>query len=307
MRRLLLFILCGFALAALATPARSDQTGPPQTKDRLPPEKMEKLVAGPLGAVEKSGLPEAELAFDRLLQEARRRQGSASVLEADLLMSFGVTLFERGSELQREDMRQISAVYLGRAVAATKRAFGPVHPETALALHTYADVLVDLERGDPRDDAEAALAEALSIRQATLGPDNSEALAAMRSLARAKAARFRIAGKLDEAAALFRQALAISTRTRPSEPYLQPDSLRGQLIGAYVGAGRRDEALREARIAAREVAVEGDPCGFDEAEIKVIVADLEAGRPPETKPPPNPPPTSSACQDWLKKGGRAPR
>jgi tetratricopeptide (TPR) repeat protein len=309
-------LVSSLALATVAAPAKANQAGPAmprQTHDRLPSEKMAVLVAGPIRSAEEDGLPHAERAFDRLLEKARRRHGSASVREADLLMAFGVQLFVRGGELDREDMRKLSAAYLLRAVEATKRAYGPVHPETALALHSYADLLLELQQADPPDDAvaalanalpvrqvtlnvgnaeafaaiEAALAEALSIRRATLGTDNAETLAAMRALARIKAAQFRTAGKLDEAAELFRQAIEISTRFATPEGYLKPASLRLALVRAYVKAGRVDDALREARIAAdaarEQEESEESPCSFEGPEAMGIVAELEVERPAEAE------------------------
>jgi len=282
----ILLLLSGLALAILAVPAGSSQTGPGpsrETKDRLTPDRMAELVAGPLRAAEAGDLARSERLFERLVESARRRHGSGGVREADLLTAFAIQLYTRGSELPREDMRQLSRAYAERSVQASKRLFGPRHPETALALHSYGHLLFELRSDDPPAEAEAALAEAYSIRQAALGADNAETLSALRTLARIKAARFRTAGKLDEAAGLFRLAIEISARSAPSEEYLKPASLRLDLVRAYVDSGRIDDALREARIAADAAREEGgpedDPCGFMGGEALAIMADLEVDRP----------------------------
>lgn len=279
-------LLTSLVIATAAVPIEPGPSGPDaprETKDRIPLEQLAVLVDGPLQAAEKGDLPGAERAFGRLVEGARRRHGNASVGEVDLFTGFGVQLFERGSELDREDMRRLSPAYMAGAVEASKRAFGPRHPETALALHSYADVLVGLHSGEPPAEAEAALAESYSIRQAALGAGHSETLAAMRALARVKAARFRTAGKLDEAAELFRRAIAIAARSPPPESYLKAASLRLNLVRAYAEAGRTDDALREARIAAEEESRErtsrDDPCIFAHADAIAMVAELEEERP----------------------------
>ncbi|MET1110324.1 MAG: tetratricopeptide repeat protein [Allosphingosinicella sp.] len=278
------FLLSSLALAALSVPVEGNQTGPApprETKDRLPLEQLEDLVAGPMRTASKGDLPRAQQAFELLVEKSRRRHDG--VREADLLMAFGVQLFTRGGELDREDMLKLSPAYVARAIEVTRRAFGPDHPETALALHTYGDLLVELQPDDPPEAAEAALAEALSIRQATLGADNHETLAAMRALARVKAARFRTSGKLDEAAELFHRAIEASERSAPFEYFLKPVSLRLDLVRAYAKAGRIDDAVREARIVTDQAADDDGECGFAAVEGSMIAESLEAERPADAE------------------------
>ncbi len=287
-------LLAGLALTASAIPVEGDPSGPGaprETKDRLSVETLAAMVTGPLRAAVAGDLPRAERAFERLIERARRRRdGKAGVREADLLTAFGTELYNQGSDLDREDMRQLSRLYVERAVGATKNAFGPNHPETALALHSYADLLFELHKDDPPAQAETALAEAYSIRRATLGAANVETLAAMRGLARIKAARFRTSGSLDEAIALFRRAIEISARSAPDRDYLKPSGLRLGLVRAYANAGRVEDALREARIAAEEAAREqtglAEPemlCTFTGFEAMAIADILAVDRPAEAE------------------------
>lgn len=287
----ILLILSGFWLVTFSGPAESCRAGPGvprETKERLSPEKMEAMVAGPLRAAQAGDLAKARRAFDGLVEKARRRHGSASVREADLHTAFGVQLYTLGGDLGREDLQRLAPTYLKLAVDASKRAFGPRHPETALALHSYADVLVGLADGAPPEEAEIALIDAYSIRQATLGASNVETLAAMRALAQTKASRFREAGKLKEAAELFRQAIAISARNPPAENYLSPLNMRLDLVNGYFEAGQTSEALLEARIAADEVAREqagatDDSCNTAVDRAISIADDLQAERPVEAE------------------------
>lgn len=153
------------------------------TKDRLPPERMEQLVAGPMSLLQKSGLSAAQKDFDTLLTAAVRKHGNGSVEEADLLTSFGVELFLDDIDEDDPAVGRASVVYLKRAIPAYRAAFGARHPEVAVALNSYADALLQVEGDTARPEAESALEEAYSIRLATLGPENGETKSTARDLA----------------------------------------------------------------------------------------------------------------------------
>jgi len=146
------------------------QAEAPETKDRVSPEALDALVKGPMAAVRKSGLEAGQAAFAALLAKAAK----GSVRRADLLTGFGVALYMEGSDRGDEAMERAALPYIEQAIPAYKAAFGPRHPEVAVALNSYATLATNL--GDPklRPAVEAALVEALSIRTGKLGPDNAE-------------------------------------------------------------------------------------------------------------------------------------
>ena len=74
--------------------------------------------------------------------------------------------------------------YLRQAIPHYRKAFGPEHPEVAVALHSFADADVGLNKGRLTPEAEGALEAALRSRRATRGPDNRETRATEKRLAR---------------------------------------------------------------------------------------------------------------------------
>jgi hypothetical protein len=150
---------------------------PPETKDRLSPEQMERLVAEPMAVVRERGLGAGDAAFQRLVAAEEARSGRNSIKIADLLTAYGVELYLEGIMPDEPALLQASRDRLAAAAAAHRAAFGPNHPEVALALHSMADVDLELNGGRMTPRAEAALREALRIRRASLGPEDRETLA----------------------------------------------------------------------------------------------------------------------------------
>lgn len=155
-----------------------------ETKDRLPRDRMAELVAGPMAVLECQGLAQARLAFDESLAATVAEHGPESVERADLITSFAVMLYESPVE----EAYGASLEYLQQSIIASREAFGSIHPETALALHSYA--IAAVEQGDARA-AQTALNEAYSIRVDTLGHDDRETVAALSVLATIDAMVFR--------------------------------------------------------------------------------------------------------------------
>ena len=160
--------------AALAAQGQALQSRTAETKDRLSPEAMERLVARPMALLRTDGLASAQKAFAELVAEAVTKHGQASVKEADLLTSFGVALYMEGMDRNDATLERASLAYLEKATAAYRSAFGPRHPEVAVGLNSYADVALGLRDLTLQPAAESALEEALSIRTEKLGPDNEE-------------------------------------------------------------------------------------------------------------------------------------
>ena len=169
---MLLALPLALGLCAQAPPAR-----PPETKDRLSPEAMERLVEGPMSTVREQGLAAGEARFEELRAAEAARSGPSSVAVADLLMAFGVELHMEWIMTEDRALLQASRDRVHQSIAAYRAAFGPDHPEVAVALHSFATVDIELHEGEATPEAEAALREALRIRRAKLGPQNHETVA----------------------------------------------------------------------------------------------------------------------------------
>lgn len=155
---------------------------PPETKDRLAPEAMERIAARPLKAARARGLSAGDAVLSAMIEDIRRKGDTKAsrVRIADALTAYGVGLYIAGSgeeEAAGADWQRASLAYLERAIHAYETALGPDDPEVAVALHSYADVLLELAEGEPPPEAIASLERAHRIRLAALGADDRETLA----------------------------------------------------------------------------------------------------------------------------------
>lgn len=156
---------------------------PLETKDRMPPAEMKLLVRKPIEMADRGDLDAARAAIDLMIAGA-----PGDVRAADLTEAFGVELILAGAHRDPDAsgyqcrMIDLALDYLQRAIGSYERAFGAIHPETAVALHSYAggmSVLVP----DPLPQAGMdALKRAYRIRVATLGAKNPETIAAFKDL-----------------------------------------------------------------------------------------------------------------------------
>ncbi|HEV2746265.1 MAG TPA: tetratricopeptide repeat protein [Allosphingosinicella sp.] len=198
----------GILAMALAALAGLCTQVPPETKDRLSPDKMERLVAGPMAAVREDGLAAGDAVFERLRAAEAARSGPAGVGVADLLTAYAVELYGEWVSTEDRALLQASRDRLLAAITAYRAAFGPDHPEVAVALHSFADVDIPLNDGRATPQAEAALREALRIRRAALGPRHPETRAAedrLASIAGAGTGKGAAGRALDEASAALRK------------------------------------------------------------------------------------------------------
>ena len=177
-RAVLLALPIALGLCAPDPPPR-----PPETADRLASDVMERLVAGPMAAVRKQGLAAGEARFDRLRAAEAVRSGRSSAAVADLVMAFGVELYREWIETGDDALLQAARDRIHESIAAYRAAFGPRHPEVAVALHSFAAADIQLHQGEATPQAKAALTEALEIRWARLGPRNHETVATQQELA----------------------------------------------------------------------------------------------------------------------------
>lgn len=153
-----------------------------ETKDRLTAEAMQQMVEKPLADMDKLGLSKGIATFEQLLATQEVQFGTDSVQVADLITAFGLGLYKRHFDSD-EAVSTASLRYLRLAIPHYRKAFGPEHPEVAVALHTFADADVAIHDGRFTPNAKSALEEALRIRRATLGPDNIETRATVDRLA----------------------------------------------------------------------------------------------------------------------------
>lgn len=284
------------ALMALALLACG---GPSATQDRLSPTEMEAMVAGPLEIARGGDLPGAQRAFEALL--AKSDPGQA----ADLLTAFGVGLYVEGAgEADGLRFRRASVPYLERAVPAAEQRFGPNHPETALALNTYADVLRTLSPRDPPREADRAYARAHAIREKALGPDNAETIFALFRLAQVKGLPSRTGGdpaRIAEAAEMFRAVIRAREKNADPDPRAgTPENARLSLVEMYVANGRMAEAVATARTTELVDQRRNWQCDIGPGRAAIAAVLRERGRTEEAEaalhPPPSPPPDCLA--DW---------
>lgn len=287
MNRPHLRFLLAIALAAAAAPVvhavAPAAEGPVYTKDRVSAEQMEAMVAGPLAQAEAGRLEAAQQAFEALLARSSDKD------KPDLLTSFGVGLYKLalGFEEDKDDrIRRASLPYLERAIPATAARFGAGHPETALALTTYADAMRELSPDNPPRQVDELYQHAYDIRRHTLGPNNAETLYTLLRLAQMKGHPSRTAGdpaKIVEAAGLFDQVIK-GRQANPDQPdYEPPEEARYSLIEMYVRNGQVDQALATAR-AGDAIVRAGEPhCPIGPHHWALSFALAEAGREAEAK------------------------
>jgi hypothetical protein len=168
MRRSLVSIAVAILALIGAWGARADTT------DRLPGEAMLKLVEGPVKTAESGDLAAADRQFQAQLAAVRKAKGENSVEAADQLNAMGVALQNRGSERSRPDMMRAAVPYLRSGVEAARRAWGPRHPEVALALVDYAEGTHSACPDPLPEDLVSSMAEAYAIRYQSLGPLHPE-------------------------------------------------------------------------------------------------------------------------------------
>lgn len=138
-----------------------------QTTDRLSTEERDALVAGPTAHLEAGDLSAGVVAFEILLTETIATYGEDSVRVADLISAFAV-------QLDVNDYSAASLPFFYRAKEAYVRAFGPEHPEVAVAWTDIGIMLLKVDRKANRQAAIGALKQAYEIRRAQLGTDNAE-------------------------------------------------------------------------------------------------------------------------------------
>ncbi|MEA3037562.1 MAG: hypothetical protein QOE79_75 [Sphingomonadales bacterium] len=222
----------------------------PETKSRISADRLARLVREPMRLVQAGRRAEADAVFLKLLAAARARGKAGAVRAADLLTAYGVALYEEGEE---SDSGGASAAipWLEQAVTATRSAWGPSHPETALALQNLADVIREVAPEAPGAEAEAALREAYRIRVKALGPGNAETLYTLKSLGDVLSAGPETAspeaGRAAEAAEAYRHVIGARPAARDANAVEVKVIARLALARLLARSGRLSDAVREVK------------------------------------------------------------
>ena len=223
-------MLAGFAAATPSFAEMTDtavQHRSAETKDRMSPDQYQPLLAIPLDEFSRGELASSQEHFEIILKSQQARFGANSVEVADTISAFGVLIYNQCRDAGRLKDASGALPYLRRAIDVYRLAFGPSHPEVAVALNDYADVERVLMPDDPPSDVDASLQEAFRIRFNALGPADPETVATMGYIAEVMGLPSRTGGdetKIQAAASMFGEAIRLSTNAsqpgRPDEAWL---------------------------------------------------------------------------------------
>lgn len=114
-----------------------ETSSPSQTKEDRLALAMERLNK-PIASIYAGDLADGQTQFEALLDETRRTHGKASVEAADLLHVFGLSLGMAAIMSGDERLKAMELSYDEAAIAAYRAALGPVRPEVADAIQSYA-------------------------------------------------------------------------------------------------------------------------------------------------------------------------
>lgn len=215
-----------------------------ETKDRLNPDGMRKLVSEPLAGVAAGDLAAGKAKFEAQIGRLSNSPKDA-LLRADMLMAFGVMLYTDGAPGGATDpVMQAALEYLRRGVEAYRVARGPDHPDRAMALHSFAELSWIVDGDNPSPAVEQAFAEAYRIRLAALGRANAETamtLTGLANLAGAPKQTGKEPGKIAASAAMFREALTME-RSASERKIGDAEGIRRALLLMYLANDRPAEA-----------------------------------------------------------------
>jgi len=241
----------------LATAPATAATAPPstlysETKERLDADAMERLVAEPMALARADDWAGGQRAFERLIDERRRRYGLNSIAVSDTLIAFMILNFRDG--------RQAEALgYTDRSRDAVRAAWGTESLEYALVLNDLAQM--DFEHHKPvvSPDSLANLREAYRIRRAQLGPRHKETISTLIYLGRMQGQRTVTGGQIRRAApaiALLRRAIVETEADRAPD---NNDNLwaRAILVQTYARNGDLRRAMIEFNVLQENAETQG--------------------------------------------------
>ena len=210
--------------------------------------------------------------------EARRllEDAGAGAAHSPLRATLADVLFSTATLHYQTGAYERAAELFPAAIAAYDDAYGPGHPESAFAYLNLSQALYRLGR---LDDALAAVARAVAIREARLGdsPGLALALAAYSSLLRERGDLARAIPMIERAAAIARTLLA------------DDDPLKARTLNTLASAYQAQERDGEARAVFDEAIAVGDRSGardhnrgttlINRADLDTKVGDCAAALP----------------------------
>jgi len=245
------------AILILAAPPPAATAPPPpttysETKERLDPHAMEGVVAEPMILARVGDWVGAQRAFERLIDERRRRYGPNSIAVSDTLTAFMILNFRDGRGTE-------ALGYADRARDAVRASWGKDSLEYALLLNDLAQM--DFEHNKPvvSPDTLANLREAYRIRRAQLGPRHKETISTLIYMGRMQGQRTVTGGQIRRAApaiALLRRAI---TETEADRAPDNNDNLwaRAILVQTYARNGDLRRAIAEFNILQENADIQG--------------------------------------------------
>jgi len=214
--------------------------------------------------------------IDTTLKGIESEFGRASTPYAAALTQIIVLLSSDGEDFE------ILRPYSEQAVSVAREAYGPNHRETAIYLHTQADVLIALSKKNYAEEAIPLMREAADIRRRVLGADHEETVSAELNLAGLLFAKWQQTENqhanmelLDEVEKLMRHVAAVSGDSSGDAGIggMETEALLGRIAFA-----REDY---ESAVTHFEAAFKGDNafialfgCSMDEAACREYAAAL---------------------------------
>jgi tetratricopeptide (TPR) repeat protein len=208
-----------------------------ETKDRVDMARLREAISPAPDLIAQGKITEAEAAFAKILDRRMALSGDDTVLKLDLTTAYAV-------ELCMGPKSEAATPYLRQAVRLSIKAFGEMHPETALAYTDLGDCLG--KTGETAQSLERynAYRAAFAIRRLTLGEHNIETEAAARNLAEFALGQDNLNGSDEnrrDGLALFDRAISGFEKLGPSglPDLVQTLESRAKFL---VGLGRLKEA-----------------------------------------------------------------
>lgn len=194
--------------AASPLPPETELTLPLQTEKQKPHPAIARLFKNCAKRIESEGIDAVIPYLDSALAVIETQHGRNSVAYADTLSQI-IVLIDRNASGRFDLIKPYSQA----AVSVSREIYGMDHRETALSLHTHADVLIGLNKDGWTDEAITLLREATEIRHRVLGADHAVTTSAEGTLARMLFLKWRQSDGENLESELFEEAERLAKNT----------------------------------------------------------------------------------------------
>jgi len=164
-------------LAVLAAPACTERNPPPPVSKPDEATHISEALRVRIHLNERAladdGFEKSRPALERTLADIEREYGKKSVEVAGSLYETALMIMQSGDDDRYRD----AVPYMARTVDASVLAYGPMHRETAFAVHDHAYAQVLANKGAYLPAATPLYERALEIRRQVLGPEALETVA----------------------------------------------------------------------------------------------------------------------------------